>query len=117
MYEGVVAKLYHGHRKVAHNTNLVQENGGINMYLHGNRVAMFTTKHVTLYSAGRYTVTTKVRLNMALELAGLRVYLFQRNRNGGWYVRKQNCVVAFYDGMSFTYEGKLVQKETTNARS
>lgn len=90
-YQDVKDKLYHGHRKIANNTNLTFGNEFSNdrvthpicMRLHGNAVARFYPDHLELYSAGWHTTTTKSRLNLALELSGIQGRIYQQSYE--WY--------------------------------
>ena len=109
-YEDVKAKLYHGHRVVANNTNLVQYVGNgvaprIDMYLYNNKVAEFTPTSVKLFSAGWYTTTTRSRLNLALILAFIPAEVYQRNH--AWYVVGKDWESTFKDGMELGYDSRL----------
>ncbi len=110
-YQDVKDRLYHGHRKIANNTRLVlardvpERTECIVMTLHSNVVARFYPTCLKLYSAGHYTRTTKSRLNLALELAGVPNFIRQKDYQ--WYYGNHNlCIREFRDGMRINYDGK-----------
>lgn len=121
-YQNIKDRLYHGHRKIANNTYLLRNQYGeeqIDMELHGNLVARFHPDYLQLYSAGWHTTTTKDRLNLALELAGITNYkdytglprfharIFQKNYQ--WYYMIDIIPpVRFYGGMKIDYTGRVI---------
>lgn len=111
-YQNVKDKLYHGHRKIANNTylelishELIEEY--ITMRLHGHTVAVFTPKHLELYSAGWHATTTKNRLNLALELAGIGSWIYQA-RHQWYYGCGYKDHPLFKDGMKISYNGEVI---------
>jgi len=77
------------------------------MGLHGNLVARFYPDHLKLYSAGWYTQTTKDRLNLALDIAGIYGYsVWQHDYQ--WYYGYLLTGVEFYDGMKIDYTGEVI---------
>ena len=111
MYEDVKAQL-HGRprKKIANNTYLelitVTDEEYINMYLHGYNIATFTKNYIVLSSCGWHTRTTKNRLNMALELAGLPYTIRIYQEKYTWYIGEFDY--KFYDGMKVDYDGRVV---------
>ena len=120
-YQDVKDKLYYGHRKIANNTYLcltpiIETDGStieaILMTLHCNTVAAFYQDHLELYSTGWYTTTTKVRLNLALELANIKYgitykHIYQEDYQ--WYYGNYHKTdPRFYDGMKIDYTGKVI---------
>ncbi len=120
-YQDVKNKLYHGHRKIANNTYITLGNEGvrvdvreppsikllsehINMRLHGYLVARFYLEYLELHSAGWYITTTKNRLNLALDLAGISGKVYQRDWQ--WYYAPLGCLdIEFENGMKIAYNG------------
>ena len=113
-YQDVKNRLYHGHRTIANNTRLVlardvpEHTECVVMTLHSNVVARFYPDHIKLYSAGWYTTTTKSRLNLALDIAGVHSKgIFQQDHQ--WYYGNYNPHdVRFGDGMKVDYIGGLL---------
>ncbi len=122
-YQQVKDKLYHGHRKIANNTYLTLEPGNreedavtgyyeevsgyIQMRLHGHVIAKFYPDRLELYSAGWHTRTTKNRLNLALELAGLRSYIYQRNYHWYYHSHYYGVGIEFKEGIKINYGGTV----------
>jgi len=108
-YQDVKDKLYHGHRKIANNTylTLYEDSKEITMRLYGNVVAIFNPKYIELYSAGWHTTTTKNRLNLALDLAGIQGYsVWQHDYQ--WYYGYLLTGELFKDGMKLSYSGNII---------
>jgi len=114
-YQDVKDKLYRGHRKIANNTYLTLHKGddsypypeAIKMKLHGNTVAIFTQEFLELFSAGWYTQTTKERLNLALDLAGIDgCGVWQHDCQ--WYFCYLLTGVKFCDGIKIDYAGEVI---------
>jgi hypothetical protein len=109
-YQTIKDRLYHGHRVVAPNTKLeLQPNDLLYSYdkeriimtLYGNKIAEYRPSHITLYSAGYPTDTTKRRLTLALLLAKVNGYIYQRNNC--WYFSRNEQDFPFEDGMMVSY--------------
>jgi len=111
-YEDVKVTLKHRpSKKIANNTYLYSHPNGIVMNLHGNRIATFTKEYVRLsVPYGRWTETTKHRLNMALAMAKVpnRFRIYQHNWTWylGWHNPKYDA--PFFDGITVDYEGGIV---------
>jgi len=110
-YQSIKDRLYRGRRKIANNTYLTLEYYEvapdaecIQMRLHGNLVAEFQPDYLLLFSAGWHTNTTKNRLNLALELAGIGYGIWQQNWT--WYYRDPG--IPFKDGMKLNYSGEVI---------
>lgn len=113
VYQEIKDKLYHGHRKIARNTKLqlvqvpsmeedyVGEGKWIKMTLHDNIIAKFYPNHLELFSCGWYTPTTKDRLNLALQLAGVPYYIYQKDWE--WFYGTYEVAVVFEEGMGINY--------------
>lgn len=117
-YQDIKDKLYHGHKRLANNTNLIlipkETIDGVEfpeyvvMNLHGHAVVKFYPDHLELFSAGWHTPTTKNRLNLALELAGIPGGI--RQRDWCWFYGTFGCIkptIDFKDGMKIDYTGKV----------
>lgn len=112
-YQDVKDRLYHGHRKVANNTYLGIEiaNYGndreyVVMRLHGNVVAVFYPTYLELFSARWHTTTTKNRLNLALNLAGIPGTVYQNHWE--WFYSNDRYAdgkvsIVFTEGMKLNY--------------
>ncbi len=108
-YQNIKDKLYHGQCKIANNTYMVlardvpAHTECIVMTLHSNVVARFYPDYLKLYSAGWHTVTTKSRLNLALELAGIRGRVYQKDWQ--WYYTPLGCTsIKFEEGIKIAYD-------------
>ena len=107
-YQEIKDTLYRGHRKIANNTKLELCEGTheecIDMRLHGNVVARFYPDYLELFSGGWYTPTTKNRLNLALDVAGVCGYsVWQHNYH--WYYGYLLSGEWFENGMRLDYQG------------
>ena len=115
-YQNVKDKLCHGHRKIANNTYLLlgEEEGEeyVVMKLHGYVIAIFYTKYLELCSAGWHTMTTKNRLNLALELAGIHTKgIFQQDWQ--WHYGNYNPnAINFREGIKISYTGEVLQSSS-----
>ena len=139
-YEKVKSLLYHSygcyHKKIANNTHLTlieniyyPDHIGIGievvvMKLHGNTVAKFYPDKVCLFDGGWRTNTTKNRLNLALNMAGILAYVYQKDwewyihdepdiyvyqKDGEWYIHDESDImVKFTSGMMLSYDGELL---------
>ena len=122
-YEKVKSLLYHSygryHRKIANNTHLTlieniyyPDHIGIGievvvMKLHGNTVAEFYPDKVCLFDGGWRANTTKNRLNLALNMAGILAYVYQKDWE--WYIHDESDImVKFTSGMMLSYDGELL---------
>ena len=116
-YQNIKDRLFHGHRKIANNTYLLENQYGekqIDMELYGNLIARFYPEYFQLYSANWYTTTTKNRLNLALDIARIlnpsqkRIY----QKDGQWYYGNYHkYTTKFYNRMKIDYSGKVIGRE------
>ena len=119
-YMVVRGMLRSGRRKIANNTYLTDEHnlcGGrcnylcfrhsycIAMKLHCNTVAEFHPNYIVLSSAGWRTKTTKDRLNLALQIAGLTYRIWQEDWE--WYYGNNTMYILFNERMTIKYDGTV----------
>lgn len=80
----------------ASNTEVINDDGIMKMFLHGHRIATLRNNKLSISSCGWRTTTTKERLNGVLEKLGCGVF----QKNFEWFLSSSNGdVVPFHDGM------------------
>lgn len=82
---------------------IVSENGKVSVYLWGTKVAEVTDRHITLFSGGYQTVTTKSRINGILQGLGCNWRIYQKDFQ--WYARHPSGLqsVGFPEGLQLAY--------------
>ena len=100
-------------RKLANNTYLCRDSEKINLLYHATNVAVFHSNgDIVLDSGGWHTMTTKERINTALNSTN-RIIITDK---GVWYVArkdngycwdKQNWLCRFQDGIVIHADGKI----------
>lgn len=98
-----------GQKKIGNNTYLRRRDAvTISLQYHATDVVTFTPSGLILTSGGWRTVTTKERINWALESVGYRV----SQDKGTWFIVPLSCpdskyTVAFHDGIRVSYRGTV----------
>lgn len=107
-----------GQRKIGNNTYLRRRDAAtIGLQYHETDVVTFTPSGLILTSGGWRTVTTKERINWALESIGYRV----SQDKGTWFIIPLSCpdsryAVAFHDGIRVSYCGTVRASARTQSK-
>jgi hypothetical protein len=78
-------------------TSIYTEDSYTRVRYHSTEVVKFNEKEIILNSGGWWTNTTKTRINQAAATFALGISVFQKDFE--WFVRTNNGVVMFVDGM------------------
>lgn len=76
-----------------------QYDGDMHIRYHDTDVVVFGCDTITLSSGGFQTVTTKARINAALNGTGWKLYQTKRE----WFIERDGLVIPFHDGMTISY--------------
>ncbi len=101
-----------GQKKIGNNTYLRRRSDdSIGLQYHETDVVTFTPSGLVLTSGGWRTLTTKERINWALESVGYHVF----QDKGAWFIGplsnpRSKHAVRFHDGIRVSYRGTIRAK-------